>query len=40
MGIDSSVGNTRRTYELKKGRGEVKSFAMDILREYAPELLD
>ncbi|MCD6322439.1 MAG: hypothetical protein J7L77_05380, partial [Clostridiales bacterium] len=40
MGIDSSVGNARRTYELKSGRGEVKSFAMDILREYAPGLLE
>lgn len=40
MGIEASDKNSRRTYELKKGRGEVKSFAMDILREYAPGLLE
>jgi len=39
MGIASEDGNKKRTYELKKGRGEVKSFAMDILKEYAPGLL-
>lgn len=41
MGInaDGSSGGLR-TYELIKGRGEVKSFAMDILKEYAPDLLD
>jgi DNA mismatch repair ATPase MutS len=40
MGIGGSGMSRKRTYELKKGRGEVKSFAEDILREYAPEILD
>lgn len=39
MGIEKTNITSRRTYELKVGRGEVKSFAMDILREYAPDLL-
>jgi hypothetical protein len=39
MGIDIGEGKRRRTYELIKGRGEVKSYALDILKEYAPELI-
>ena len=40
MGIDINKNDRRRTYELKAGRGKVKSYAIDILQEYAPELLD
>ena len=39
MGILESE-NGKRTFEIHKGPGEVQSFAMDILREYAPELLE
>lgn len=39
MGINCDSENGRRTYELNMGSGEVKSYAIDILREYAPDLI-
>ena len=38
MGIERNKGT--RTFKLIRGRGAVKSYAMDILREYAPGIID